>query len=398
MEYHPNELEERLNHALAERWRGRRASVRAGQTPSNVRFATSSSPSLWGETTTPAKTLQRGASADTLAPYTAAPLKAIKARAASLAPVRRPRSTAASSPAVRLAASSPAAYGRPAAELAPLVPGSSSALKCPNEAAAVEAAVAEREATLAELRSLTSTLVSVRRALRMPWRGAGGSRVQLSTQVRDAQRARLAEIVHALRDTAVRIAEAVEVWRRAVASSSPPPPLGSTARPPYLHRGHNVLVRLLVDAPALPLPLMSDPLLVRWFGAHAPLWAGDGAADAAAFAPPSTERRRLEHAAALLRAEARQYALVVSDGRQAAPSPESEELQLLLYGTASFGESLAVLELLHATTVVQNFWRRHLENKHLTARRIEDSAAKFAKAFAPPAGVCTRTHRRCVSA
>ena len=35
------------------------------------------------------------------------------------------------------------------------------------------------------------------------------------------QRARLAEIVHALRDTAVRIAEAVEVWRRAVASSSP---------------------------------------------------------------------------------------------------------------------------------------------------------------------------------
>ena len=135
----------------------------------------------------------------------------------------------------------------------------------------------------------------------MPWRGAGGSRVQLSTQVRDAQRARLAEIVHALRDTAVRIAEAVEVWRRAVASSSPPPPLGSTARPPYLHRGHNVLVRLLVDAPALPLPLMSDPLLVRWFGAHAPLWAGGGAADAAAFAPPPTERRRLEHAAALLR-------------------------------------------------------------------------------------------------
>ena len=91
MEYHPNELEERLNHSLAERWHGRRASVRAGQTPSNVRFATSSSPSLWGETTTPAKTLQRGASADTLAPYTAAPLKAIKARAASLAPVRRPR-------------------------------------------------------------------------------------------------------------------------------------------------------------------------------------------------------------------------------------------------------------------------------------------------------------------
>ena len=155
------------------------------------------------------------------------------------------------------------------------------------------------------------------------------------------------------------------MWRRAVASSSPPPPLGSTARPPYLHRGHNVLVRLLVDAPALPLPLMSDPLLVRWFGAHAPLWAGDGAADAAAFAPPPTERRRLEHAAALLRAEARQYALVVSDGRQAAPSPESEELQLLLYGTASFGESLAVLELLHATTVVQVTGRHcHCHNRH----------------------------------
>ena len=101
--------------------------------------------------------------------------------------------------------------------------------------------MAEREATLAGLRPDVDA-VSVRRALRMPWRGAGGSRVQLDAGARRA-RAQLAEIVHALRDTAVRIAEAVEVWRRAVATSSPPPPLGSTARPPCLHRGHNVLVR-----------------------------------------------------------------------------------------------------------------------------------------------------------
>lgn len=145
------------------------------------------------------------------------------------------------------------------------------------------------------------------------------------------QRANCAVLIAALRVATLRVCEAVHQWQVGTKPAllyRPRAAGGPSVRPAvFTHRGRNLLHALLFDEAqqVLPLPLSSDPLLLRWFGAGSLFRAGSlhGAA----------ELRRMRRADEALRCEARFHGLATLAPRAAATAPPAHaELELLLYG------------------------------------------------------------------
>ena len=206
----------------------------------------------------------------------------------------------------------------------------------------------EREELLAQITSLVTITRRVRNACmhklgagykprvieqKLPDRRAHEGELGLGTSTLRLHRASLAVCVAALRVATLRVVEAVTRWQRAqpVLPAWRPAELGGPAAraKPFAVRGENVLHALLLGGGArqqcLPLPLATDPLLLRCFD--------DGSPFGAALLHPASELRRMEAADEALRREARFYALPVLRHRPAGwGGAEFVELELLLYG------------------------------------------------------------------
>ena len=108
----------------------------------------------------------------------------------------------------------------------------------------------------------------------------------LSDSTRDDHRIKCAIFLAGLRMQTCELVEALEEWRQ---SRPPLVVVASTGQQvsmprPFVWRGRWWPLQLALDPPLLPLPLPSDPLMLRWFDPDdlAPLWAGAQAAAGAA--------------------------------------------------------------------------------------------------------------------
>ena len=162
----------------------------------------------------------------------------------------------------------------------------------------------------------------------------------LSPDVLRTHRTNLAVLVASLRMATLRVVEAVGAWQECVpkvllyrrrASGGP------GVRPAsYLQNRTNVLHGLLFDEVQqfVPMPLSSDPLLLRWFRVHEP---GDGALFRAEALHTTAQLRRMHRADTVLRSEVRFHDLAAISHRPAGVGkPLFAELELLLYGEHGF--------------------------------------------------------------
>lgn len=159
----------------------------------------------------------------------------------------------------------------------------------------------------------------------------------LSPDVLRTHRTNLAVLVASLRMATLRVVEAVGAWQECVpkvllyrrrASGGP------GVRPAsYLQNRTNVLHGLLFDEVQqfVPMPLSSDPLLLRWFR------PGDGALFRAEALHTTAQLRRMHRADTVLRSEVRFHDLAAISHRPAGVGkPLFAELELLLYGEHGF--------------------------------------------------------------
>lgn len=162
----------------------------------------------------------------------------------------------------------------------------------------------------------------------------------LSPDVLRTHRTNLAVLVASLRMATLRLVEAVGAWQACVPKVllyRPRASGGPGVRPAsYLQNRTNVLHSLLFDEAQqfVPMPLSSDPLLLRWFRADEP---GDGALFRAEALYTPAQLRRMHRADAVLRSEVRFHDLAAISHRPAGVGkPLFAELELLLYGKHGF--------------------------------------------------------------
>ena len=149
----------------------------------------------------------------------------------------------------------------------------------------VESCLLQRERTVQGLTTWLNTAYLIQEKVGAAYgsgSGVGASSADLrrwrtvSASTRDDHRIKAALYIAALRQHTMELVEALAEWR---ASRAPLQIVTGSGRAvdlprPFVWRGRWWPLQLCLDPPLLPLPLASDPLLLRWFdeSADAPLW------------------------------------------------------------------------------------------------------------------------------
>jgi len=218
--------------------------------------------------------------------------------------------------------------------------------------------------------------------------------VALNAKTLRLQRANLAVLIAAFRVATLRVVEAVQRWQAVnpkVLMYRPRAAGGPAVRPTtFTLGGRNLLHALLFDEAQqlLPLPLRTDPLLLRCFGAGRA--QGEEEVFRAEALHAAADLRRMRRADDALRSEARFHGLAVLAPRPATTDgPAYAELELLLHGAQQafraalprFNAREELYDLERAVTTVQAVIRgkraRRAVAKEEEERRKAEEQAKL---------------------